>query len=244
MKKLLLKMIKIGFYTIIPIIGFLVIMDLVVMPWLVSSPTTIVPNVVGMSKEQALNLIVESDLNPIEEGIKFDEKFKKGDIIFQKPEAGSEVKINRRIYIWVSGGEPLITMPELEGKSIRDAKITIEKYNLIVGEIESVRSEFPADIIVEQSVPKGDNVARGTEINLKVSVGPRVGMVRVPNLLGKSRKEAETILQRNSLAVGEIYFQRSNDLLPNTVISQIPSEDAIVKVGSTVDLTIIKFGSN
>lgn len=244
MKKILIKLLKYAVYISIPLIAVVITLDLFVLPWLVDAPTLKVPNVIGQNKEVAIKLLSDAKLNPIEEGYKFDERFNKDEVLFQKPASGTVVKENRRVYIWISGGEALIKMPELKGKSLRDAMLTVENYELSLGEVESVRSEFPADIIVDQDIEPGTDIQRGTEVNLKVSVGPRVGMVRVPNVLGKSLTQAKRILKRNSLEVGNLYYQVSNDLNPNTVISQIPGEDTIVKVGSTIDLTLIKLPSN
>ena len=69
-------------------------------------------------------------------------------------------------------------------------------------------------------------------------------MIRVPNLLGKSLFEAESILKNNSLKLGSRTYINSPSLLPNTVVDQQPSESALIKVGDSVNvvLTQNKFG--
>ena len=71
-------------------------------------------------------------------------------------------------------------------------------------------------------------------------------MIRVPNLLGKSLFEAETLLKSNSLKLGSKTYIHSLSLLPNTVVDQQPSESALIKVGDSVNvvLTQSKFGDN
>ncbi|MCB0752715.1 MAG: PASTA domain-containing protein, partial [Ignavibacteriae bacterium] len=164
----------------------------------------------------------------------------KDHIIFQKPEAGSTVKENRRVYLHISNGNPLTKMPYLIDKTLRDAQITIERMGFVLSEVEEVNSEAKANTIVEQSPNEGANLKRGTKIKLKISVGPNKGQVRVPDLLGMSLKEATETLQMNSLMVGNVSYESSNNLLPNTVITQFPSKSTLVNVGETVDLFVTK----
>lgn len=222
------------------LIVLVLIVDNVILPWYVSAPENAIPNVVGMQKDEAIKILKDSKLNPILGEPRYDMRFPKDHIIFQKPDAGVIVKENRRVYLFISGGEPLIKIPTLVGKTYRDAKVTIERLGLIVGETEDVRSEFRANTVVSQEPPEGENIAKGSEINLKISIGPRIGMIRVPNILAKSLRTAETILRRNSLRIGKINYLESPSLLPNTIVDQYPSEDKLVSIGDSVDVVVTK----
>ncbi|MCB9209893.1 MAG: PASTA domain-containing protein [Ignavibacteriales bacterium] len=219
---------------------FAFIADIFIMPWYVKSEEVKVPNVVGMSKEQAFDLLSESKLNVIIEGPRYSEEFPVDHIIYQKPEAGSIVKVNRRVYIVVSGGIPITKMPNVLNRTLRDAKNTIERLGFEIAEITQVKSEEPANTVIEQYPKEGGSLKKGTRVELKVSVGPNIGMVRVPDLLGLSFKEAETILASNSLIIGKITYQDSRNLLPNTVVAQFPAKNSLINTGETVDLFITK----
>ena len=65
-------------------------------------------------------------------------------------------------------------------------------------------------------------------------------MVRVPNLIAKSEKEAEKILRGNNLHLGIRTYIDSPTLLPNTIISQYPSQDYLVAIGDSVDVVVAK----
>ncbi|MCB9205731.1 MAG: PASTA domain-containing protein [Ignavibacteriales bacterium] len=54
------------------------------MPWYVKSEEVKVPNVVGMSKEQASDLLSDNNLNVITEGPRYSEEFPIDHIIYQK----------------------------------------------------------------------------------------------------------------------------------------------------------------
>ncbi|MEN8191624.1 MAG: PASTA domain-containing protein [Bacteroidota bacterium] len=240
MKILTKKIVIIPSIILFLVIIVLLIFDNVIMPSVVESSEVIMPNVVGLQKEEAIKILEDMHLTPIEVGPRFDSRFKEGDIIFQKPYEGVVVKENRRVYIHVSGGEPLIQMPQLVNKTLRDGKITIERLGLTVGKIAEVRNELPNGYIVEQEFDYGFKLEKGETVDLKVSIGPQIGMVRVPNLIAKSEKEAEKILRRNNLILGNKTFLNSPTLLPNTIISQYPSQDALVETGSSIDVVIAK----
>lgn len=216
----------------------LIVFDKAIMPWYVSAEEVVVPNFVGQPKESALQALKDLGLEPIEQGPKYDENIPKDHIIFQTPKPGSTVKVGRRIYLYISGGDPLIKMPSLLGKTVRDAKITVERLGLVIDTLLNVRSEFPAKTVVEQSIKEGEFLAKGDPVTLKISIGPQVGMVRVPNLISKSLSEAEKILRDLSLRIGKRTYLSSPNLLPNTVIDQYPSEDKLVSYGDSVDVVL------
>ncbi len=218
----------------------LLIFDKLIMPSYVFAPELTVPDMVNMHKDDAVALLKSMNLQPIEEGPRYDGNFEKDHVIFQKPRAGSLVKENRRVYLFISGGEPLVKMPNLVGKTIRDAKITIERLGLVLSEIQDEKSEFPPDLIIEQSIPEGENISKGEEIVLKRSIGPNVAMTRVPDLLGLTLSEAENRLRRYSLKIGKITYLPSQNLLPNTIRDQYPAPDELVSYGDSVNVFVAK----
>lgn len=226
------------------LIAVLFVMDYIVLPFYVSGTETKVPNVIGKNKNEAIKILRDANFNPIVQTSRFDQTYQKDQVISQKPVADMIVKENRRIYLIVSGGDPIIKMPSLVNKTIRDATITLERFGLVLGKIDSVESEFPPATIVEQQYFEGREIAKGTTINLKVSIGPKIGMVRVPNLLLKSLSEAERILKSNSLRVGNKIYIYSASYLPNTVADQDPSEDTLVNIGDSVNVVLTQSKAN
>jgi len=227
---------------ILVVISFaaLFFIDNVLLPYYVSGTESKIPNVIGKNKDEAIQILRDANFNPIVQTSRFDQKYQKNQVIFQKPEAGVLVKENRRIYLTISGGDPMIKMPSLISKTLRDATLSLERLGLVVGKIDSVESEFPANIIVQQQYMEGREIAKGSTINLMISIGPKIGMVRVPNLLLKSLSEAENILKSNSLRLGNKIYIYSSSFLPNTVADQEPSEDTLVKIGDSVNVVLYR----
>ncbi len=240
MKKLIKKLVLIPSILFVLVFAILLIADNYILPNLVDAPEVVLPNLVGLNKEEAKAQLEQIKLIPVEEGPRYDARFDVDEVIFQNPNAGTRVKEGRRIYIHISGGEAKIKMPSLFKKTLRDAKITLERRGLFLGEIEEMRSELPKRCVVDQEFPEGELLVKGDSVNIKISLGPKLGMIRVPSLIGKTLNEASRILRRNSLNIGEITYSESPSLLPNRVFDQFPSEEKLISVGDSVDVFVTK----
>lgn len=242
MKNLLrTKFIKISFFFLIGMIVFLLALNYFILPWYVSRPETKVPNVVGLKETEAFALLEKSELQPIISDTTFDQKYPEGTIILQKPESGKTVKEGRNIYLFISGGEPTVIVPVLKGKSIREAKFTLERIGLKLGDIEETVSNHPRNMIFDQQYAEGTPLKKGASVGVSISVGEgETGEIIVPDLIGKSVTEAERILSDSTLKVGKINYQRSFSLLPNTILDQYPSKGNKVNRGDAVDLFVTK----
>ncbi|MGE5400810.1 MAG: PASTA domain-containing protein [Ignavibacteriales bacterium] len=217
----------------------IILFNYIIMPWYVSASEVKVPQVVGMSEQEAEKLISDADLEPVKGGERFNEKYPKGSIIFQKPAAGSTVKEGRRVFLFISSGIPLVKVPSLKGKYLRDAKMTLDRMELALGDTTKAESQSPANVIIDQQYYEGTQVQKGTKINVTISAGQNVG-VKIPDLLGKSLTDAEALLKSLNLNVGKVNYQPSFSLLPNTVIDQYPSKDNLVQEGASIDLFVTK----
>lgn len=240
MKKIIKRLIILGIILGIIAVGAFFGINNYIMPSVVEAQELILPDVVGLNKFDAIKKLEELKLTPVEVGPRYDARYEVDEVIFQKPYAGTIVKENRRVYLHVSGGEPVIKMPQLVGKTLRDASVNLERIGLYVKEVEEVRSELPKGTIVEQEFPFHSELEKGDSVSLKISVGPQLGMVRVPNLIAKSEKEAVKILHKLSLKLGNKSYISSPTLLPNTIISQTPSQDFLLSIGESVDVVISK----
>ncbi|MEI7811000.1 MAG: PASTA domain-containing protein [Ignavibacteria bacterium] len=218
---------------------FILVFNLVVMPWYVSGHEIKVPKVVGMNEAEAKRILVDNELEPIIGGERYDDRYSQGSIIFQKPYAGDVVKNGRRIFLYTCSSVPLVKVPALRGKFLRDAQLMLDKTELAVGDTHIVQSKSPKNFIIDQQYYEGTEVKKGTKINLTLSAGQNEGL-KVPDLLGKTLSEAEKILIDSKLTVGKINYQTSFSLLPNTVIDQYPGKDAVVTEGTGIDIFVTR----
>ncbi|GAB4301483.1 MAG: hypothetical protein Kow0098_29590 [Ignavibacteriaceae bacterium] len=221
-------------------IVLVIILDQLLIPWYVSSPEKTVPDVVKLSREEAFQILKEAGFEPFIYDTTYNNSFPAGTIVLQKPSAGEKVKEGRVVYLYLSGGEPIVKVPSLKGKSIRDAKFALERLGLKLGNIEEVSSAQPKDVIIDQQYVQGTQLKKGQTVGVSVSIGRGGGTIEVPDLIGKSLSEATRILRDSSLTIGKINYQQSFSLLPNTILDQYPSKGSKLNPNDKVDLFVTK----
>ena len=244
MKKLLEnKFVKNSLIGLGIIILVILILDFIILPIYVSEPEVSVPNVVGMQYEDAINTLEQDGFEPVISDTSYGVSLPIGRIFLQKPEANKIVKEGRKIYLFISGGDQVISVPSLKGKNISDARLALERVGLKIGKIEEVASSHPKDMIFDQQFAEGTKLRKGQNVGVTVSIGKGGGDIIVPDLIGKSLTEAKRILGDSTLSIGKVNYQISSTLLPNTVLDQYPAPGNRLNSNGNVDLFITKEGS-
>lgn len=215
-------------------------MNWVVMPWYVNGGgIVVVPDLRGKTVQQAKTILDSMDLQ-LEIGGTKSSKLPPNTILTQNPEASDSVKHGRRIYVIVSGGVQLTTVPNLLGHSQREAQFMLERAGLELGNVSSdSSSEFPQNVVMSQSIQPGAKVPQGTFVSVVISmgvVGPNE--VSTPDVVGRPLSEAQRILTGAGLSIGKITFQPSSKLVPNTVLEQYPRPQEVVPKGTNVNLFV------
>jgi eukaryotic-like serine/threonine-protein kinase len=90
--------------------------------------------------------------------------------------------------------------------------------------------------VLDQSVPVGEEVQRGSRIALAVGGGPRI--VRAPRLVGLTSAKAEKSLEESGLSLSERKEVPSEAAPAGEVLAQDPPTGEGTKRGTEVDLTV------
>jgi beta-lactam-binding protein with PASTA domain len=222
-------------------VGLFILFNYVILPIYVRHGSTLtVPDVTGLPLEEAQRTLKAEGLQPVEGGSRSDPKIPPGNVVSQNPPPSAVVKGGRHIYLTISGGEPRALVPELRGRSPRDAKFALERNGLTLGAVEYSSSDlYPENTIMSQSVEPGMELARGQAVGIVVSRGQASGKAAVPGLIGRSVGEADRMLSDVGLKMGNITYQASLDLLPNTIVDQFPRAGDSLAIGGSVDLFVV-----
>jgi beta-lactam-binding protein with PASTA domain len=226
-------------------VGLFFLLNNLALPLYVNHGGTLsVPNVSGLPLADAKAQLEASGLQPVEADTRPDPDHAPGTVIYQNPQAQALVKHGRRVYLTVSGGEAMVVVPQLRGRSMRDAKFALERYGLQLGQVSfEPSSTYPENTIVAQSLGADTRAARGSRVSITVSSGAgSAGGLTVPNIVGRTVSEAEKLLQAQGLNVGKITYQLSYQLIPNTVVEQFPRAGETVPAGQKIDLFVVKVG--
>ncbi len=202
-----------------------------------------VPDLEGLQLEEAKDLLQEFNLRYTINDSIFDHNRDKGSVALQDPEAGTEVKKNRTIYLTtVAVLQEMVPMPDLTDLSRRQAVALLETHGLAIGRIE-YKPDIARNVVLEQKYQDGiieadAPVAVGTRINLVLGEGLGENIALVPFVIGQTPEEAARTLISASLNLGQETFY--NDSTKNIkVYRQNPDpldEPVYLQAGSTVDL--------
>jgi serine/threonine-protein kinase len=215
-------------------------MDALILPWIVHSRSEIaIPSVVNLPVAEAERVLVEHDLSPVNAGSTPDNRVRPGCVVYQNPPAKSVVRTGRNVYLTLSGGKETVTVPNLRGRSLRDAKITLEQKDLAVGTVSYAPSPMPEETVIAQGVPEGSTVNKKTSVPVTISSGAEAVQLDVPNIVGLSLEEAQRLLVEQRLRLGAVNYRPSSTLVPNTVISQSPGPNDKVDINTPIDVTIV-----
>ncbi len=219
-----------------------VLLDRVVMPTYTRHNVEVeVPDIVEMPLAEAEKTLLESGFTLVVEGEKFDAHYPVGAVIGQNPASLAMTKPGRRVYVTLSSGEQMCIMPNLVGKSERDAVFSAHSSGLSLQD-EDVGYEYsfyyPQGVIMAQSIPAGTKLAKDTPIHVTSSLGILPTQFTIPKLIGHPLEKARKILLTSGLEVGEITFIYRENLLPNTIIEQAPKPQEKAEKGQVVQLVV------
>ena len=182
---------------------------------------------------------------------------KGGKILKQNPEAGDEVKENRKVYVTVTKYNAdkikVSKLPILYGNDYSQKKTELE-YRGIKSEIKDRKYDpgEPNHILEvyynEELIIDKDKIASDVEIEkggtLAFVISDRGGgEIKIPLLQCMPMAEAEFILEQSKLSVGNVLEKGEiTDRLSAFVLAQNPPADGSSKLamGSSVDLTIVQ----
>ena len=202
-----------------------------------------IPDLTGKTVGQALQILSDQKLYIKKVGEQYNENIPDGSIIFQEPLPGSVVKEGKVIKIIVSSGGQVIFVPHLVGRSLREAKILLRQAGLVLGEeTGAYAEEIKRDFVMAQDPSPEEIVARGSMINLVVSLGP-AREAEVPlmvSLLGQNIRSARKILRDMNLPLGEIKETVNDNVPEGTILKQEPHPDEIIEENTVVKITIAK----
>ena len=168
----------------------------------------------------------------------------KGIVINQEPKANSKVKKKRRIYLTVTEtNTSIVNFPDVYDLTLRQALRKIEIVGLIVGKLE-YKSDIATNKILDFnvngiSIVAGQEILKGTVVNLVVGRGLSDEYVVVPDLIGLNRVAAHIVLKTSSLNIGTEFYDESCADTANAIIyKQTPPYDSQnqLKLGSTIDI--------
>jgi beta-lactam-binding protein with PASTA domain len=159
-------------------------------------------------------------------------------VVRQSPPAGEHMKVSQDAHVVLSLGPQNVMVPELEGDSLRVARIQLLQVGLQVGEVTALPvPNLPPDSVVQQNPPSGTRAA-SLRVNLLVAQNsPPVAYV-MPWLVGMQLPDADRLISSGGLKMAKTTFTASPEWPKGTVIEQVPGLGGKVTSETPIELTI------
>ena len=207
-----------------------------------SSVEITVPDVTGKQLTLARQILEDQHLR-VTVAETFDASVPVGVVVSQTPEAGTTVKEERTITIYVSKGGEEMEMPNLRGLKQSDAIDRLQQMGLRLGSAYETFSDEDSGTVISQDPRSGTRISKGQSVDITVSKGQKIKKVSVPNVKGVPSDRAHTMIEGSGLKVGSVSEEASTQAA-GTVVSQSPAAGAEADSGSAVSLVISSGGKS
>jgi beta-lactam-binding protein with PASTA domain len=230
------------FFTTLTLIVFLgALAAFVVVRLTVTREGIVVPDLIGKDLVAALELSNKQGLSLKVADRAFSTSASSNHIISQDPRPGSWLRPEAIIRVVVSKGMGELAIPAVHGVAWRDAKSTLERYGLRVGEILRVHSDRVAhDNVIAQSPPAASKIMKGGAVALLVSDGPWSVSYIMPDLRGQPQSVANEMAASIGLRVEKVRYMDRPEARAGSVVTQQPAAGQRVMAGQGVELVLAK----
>lgn len=217
--------------------GAIVLIIAAVAALLLNTPATIkVPDVSGQTLDVAREMLETAGLKVGKVKEEPSSEVAEGKVIRTNPAAGTSKREGNPVDIVVATTDA-VTVPDVVGKDIKDAKIELEAAGFVVEEVQEHSDSVEVDQVISTDPKANSSKAKGSTITVRVSKGAE--QPQVPDVTGKSLEAATQELKAAGLVVGttsEEYGTHQKGLVTRIE----PEAGTSLSKGSAVNLVISK----
>ncbi len=199
------------------------------------------PNVVGLSKEEAQAEIENAKLVFEVEKEEYNKEVPEGYVISQDPtymERFNKVKEGSTVSVIISKGQEKATVPNVKGKEKDDAIKLIEEAKLKAEVVEENSKTVKEGYVISQETEGNTEVFAGDTVIIHISTG--VEKAKVPDVVGKTQADAKSTLESQGFAV-TVATSEDSSKTKDVVLKQSLDAGKSVEKGSAITITVNSF---
>ena len=203
-------------------------------------PEVSMPNVVGLSKEEAQIEIEEAKLVFEVSGEEYNKDVPEGFVISQDPaymENYNKVKQGSTVSVVISKGQEKTTVPNVEGKEKEEAIKMLEDANLEAEIIEETSKTVEEGYVISQETDPDSEAYAGDTVKIHVSTGTGIKQVTVQSVIGQTESNATNALQGLGLKVN-VSYEEDTSKDNGIVLKQSIDSGKVVDEGTTITITV------
>ena len=204
------------------------------------------PNVVGLSQDEAKQDIEEAKLVFEVAGEEYNKDVPEGFVISQKAEddlgdftttpQNKKVKEGSKVLVKISKGQEKTTVPNVEGKEKEEAIKMLEDAKLKVEVIEETSKTVKEGYVISQETEPDSEAFAGDTVKIHVSTGTGIKQVTVISVIGQDESTAKSNLENLGLKVNVTYKDATSN--NGKVTAQSIDANKTVDEGTTITITV------
>jgi len=197
-----------------------------------------VPNLISLTKEEAIKIIEDLGLNVGNISEENSSAFVKGTVIDQSPLYNEKIDKNSLVNLTVSIGSKILTIPNLIGYDFIYAKSQIEMLGLKVSTSKITdATSIPGTILALNPSP-GSQVAENSIVELIIAT--RVELIPTPDFIGMNISDATNFINEKGLVSEISYVKADYSVQKDTVLAQDPEPGTTISPGGSMILFVGK----
>ncbi|MBQ3408883.1 MAG: Stk1 family PASTA domain-containing Ser/Thr kinase [Clostridia bacterium] len=200
-----------------------------------------IPNIVGKSQEEAKREVEGTNLKFVVSKEIYSADVPEGCIISQDPtyKANFTIKEGNTISVVVSKGIEEVEMPKVVGVEYKTAETTLTDLGLKIEKVEEISQKVEEGYVISQEPKEGENIEAGSTVKIHVSKGNGKKKFEVPDVVGKTKDEAQETLTELGMEVTIKEKEDSNQsdgvVLEQNIVAGTQSEE-----GAKITITVNK----
>lgn len=187
----------------------------------------IVPDVVGLTKDEAITKLENNNFKADIEEIMSDEV--EGSVLSTEPGGGARINEGASIKVRVAIRR---TMPDLVGQTEADAKALLEKNGFTNMEFVKAKSDEAKGSVISTSPEAGTRTTANTKLTITVAEP-----FTVPDVVGLDQATAESKLSEAGFKA-KVTTKFDETVAEGTVLSSTPEASAEAKSGTEVEIVV------
>ena len=197
-----------------------------------------VPNVEGLTGKEARERLVEAGFEVRVRREPSDEVEPRM-VIESVPGPGAQVEVGSTVTIVVSSGPEQVTVPDVVGDSLGEARSALEGEGLNVDVVREESGDAEPGTVLGQDPAGGTEVDEGATVT--ITVAEEVETVDVPDVTGLDQARASERLSGAGLTVDVQRRPVERPSQDDVVLSQSPGGGEELERGGTVTITVGRF---
>jgi len=191
-----------------------------------------VPNLSGLTLEEAAAMTSKARLNLTLENKFYSTTVPSGRVLSQSPSAGSKVRPDWHVRVTESIGSQKVSIPDTVGMTERDAAMAVRHALLDLGALAHIPAPGSSEMVLAQTPPPNAEGVDKPQVSLLLSSGETLSTKAyvMPNLVGLTWHEAQARMSSAGLRLLAITPYVPPPVIPEVTAAQVVGQMAPVAI--------------